>query len=90
MRSSLPDKFSVLFPALQVEFIMSDKLVDLGKGQADIAIRAAAPTDNALVGRKIAASHGLFMPVAHMWIGMVVQSAKRISSTTPSSDSMAR
>jgi DNA-binding transcriptional LysR family regulator len=56
MRSSLPDKFSVLFPALQVEFIMSDKLVDLGKGQADIAIRAAAPTDNALVGRKIAAS----------------------------------
>lgn len=56
MRSSLPDKFNTLFPALRVEFIMSDKLVDLAKGQADIAIRAAAATDNALVGRKIAAS----------------------------------
>ena len=56
MRSRLPDKFNALFPALQVEFVMTDKLVDLAKGHADIAIRAAAPTDNALIGRKIAAS----------------------------------
>jgi DNA-binding transcriptional LysR family regulator len=56
MRSPLPDNFNTLFPALRVEFIMSDKLVDLAKGQADIAIRAVAPTDNALIGRKIAES----------------------------------
>ena len=56
MRSSLPEKFNTLFPALRIEFIMSDTLVDLAKGHADVAIRAAAPTDNGLIGRKIADS----------------------------------
>ena len=56
MRSSLPEKFNTLFPALRIEFIMSDTLVDLAKGHADVAIRAAAPTDNELIGRKIADS----------------------------------
>jgi len=41
---------------LRIEFIMSDTLVDLAKGHADVAIRAAAPTDNGLIGRKIADS----------------------------------
>jgi DNA-binding transcriptional LysR family regulator len=56
MLSSLPEKFNTLFPALRIEFIMSDTLVDLAKGHADVAIRAAAPTDNELIGRKIADS----------------------------------
>jgi DNA-binding transcriptional LysR family regulator len=54
MQSTLLAKFSERYPGLRVEFVMSDKLRDLGKGEADIAFRAAAPEDNALFGRKIA------------------------------------
>ncbi len=54
MRSNLLTKFSERFPGLRVEFVMSDKLLDLAKGEADVALRAAEPHDNALFGRKIA------------------------------------
>lgn len=54
MRSNLLDKFTARFPGLQVEFVMSDKLLDLGKGEADIAIRGSPSTDAGLIGRKIA------------------------------------
>jgi len=54
MRSPLLEKFHTRFPGLRVEFVISDKLLDLASGQADIAIRAAAPTEDALFGRKIA------------------------------------
>ncbi|MGH6790224.1 MAG: LysR family transcriptional regulator [Pseudolabrys sp.] len=54
MRSKLLAKFSERFPGLQVEFVMSDKLLDLGKGEADVALRAAEPDNDALFGRKIA------------------------------------
>lgn len=47
-------KFNERYPDLRVEFIISDKLLDLAKGEADIAIRATAPFDEALFGRKIA------------------------------------
>jgi DNA-binding transcriptional LysR family regulator len=58
MRSGLVDKFYARFPGLRVEFVMTEKLLDLAKGEADIAIRAAEPTvaDGALFGRKIAES----------------------------------
>jgi len=56
MQFGLIDKFAKRYPALRVEFVMSDKVVSLGNGQADIAIRAMPPTDNELVGRKIADS----------------------------------
>jgi DNA-binding transcriptional LysR family regulator len=58
MRSALLEKFSARFPSLRVEFVMTDKLVNLAKGEADIAIRAGGPTvaDGALFGRKIADS----------------------------------
>lgn len=54
MASPLAAKFNGQFPKLQLEFIISDKLLDLAKGEADLAIRAAEPTDEALFGRKIA------------------------------------
>ncbi|HET7850684.1 MAG TPA: LysR family transcriptional regulator [Pseudolabrys sp.] len=54
MQSNLLAKFSERFPGLRIEFVMSDKLLDLGKREADIALRAADPVDNALFGRKIA------------------------------------
>lgn len=54
LNSELLDRFRERYPNLQVEFMLSDKLLDLSKGEADIAIRATAPYDNALFGRKIA------------------------------------
>lgn len=54
LHSPLIAKFNERYPGLRVEFIISDKLLDLAKGEADIAIRATAPFDEALFGRKIA------------------------------------
>ena len=58
MHSPLVNKFNKRYPDLRVEMIVSDKYLDLAKGEADIAIRACAPmpTDPALFGRKIAPS----------------------------------
>lgn len=56
LASGLIDKFNERYPDLRVEFVMSDKNLDLAKGQADIAIRAVPPTDDTLIGRKIADS----------------------------------
>jgi DNA-binding transcriptional LysR family regulator len=54
LHSPLIAKFNERYPSLRVEFIISDKLLDLAKGEADIAIRATAPFDETLFGRKIA------------------------------------
>lgn len=54
LHSPLIAKFNERYPGLRVEFIISDKLLDLAKGEADIAIRATAPFDETLFGRKIA------------------------------------
>ena len=56
LHSPLIAKFNERYPDLRVEFIISDKLLDLARGEADIAIRATAPFDDALFGRKIADS----------------------------------
>lgn len=54
MRSSAIAQFHARYPELRVEFIMSDKLLDLAKGEADIALRGTRPTDEALIGRRVA------------------------------------
>lgn len=51
--SRLIEEFHARYPALRVEFVMSDKILNLASGDADVALRAKAPTDNALVGRAI-------------------------------------
>lgn len=56
MRSPLLDKFNARFPGLRVEIVMSDKPLNLARGEADIAIRAGEPRDKSLVARKIANS----------------------------------
>jgi DNA-binding transcriptional LysR family regulator len=56
LASGLIDKFNKRYRNLRVEFILSDKNLDLSKGQADVAIRGVRPTDNALIGRKLADS----------------------------------
>jgi DNA-binding transcriptional LysR family regulator len=54
--SSLLDRFHALHPSLRVEFVISDRYVDLSKGEADIALRSGDTDDDELVGRKIADS----------------------------------
>lgn len=52
-RSALLERFTARHPRLQVEFLMSDRYLDLGKGEADVALRSGDTTDNRLIGRKI-------------------------------------
>lgn len=53
LRSHLLERFAAIYPGIKLEFVMSDRSLDLGKGQADIAIRAAPIEDESLIGRKI-------------------------------------
>jgi DNA-binding transcriptional LysR family regulator len=52
-QSTLLDRFRARYPALQVHFVMSDKTIDLMKGEADVALRSGDTDDGELVGRKI-------------------------------------
>lgn len=54
-QSRLLDRFHALHPGLRVEFVTSDRYLDLTKGEADVALRSG-DTDDELVGRKIADS----------------------------------
>ena len=55
MQAGLLDAFQKRYPSMRVELIMGDRFFDLGKGEADVAIRAGEQDDDTLVGRKIAA-----------------------------------
>jgi DNA-binding transcriptional LysR family regulator len=52
-RSALLERFRDQHPRLQVEFLMSDRYLDLGKGEADVALRSGDTVDHTLVGRKV-------------------------------------
>ena len=49
------ERFHARNPNLRVEFVMSDRYLDLSKGEADVAFRSG-DTDDELIGRKIADS----------------------------------
>ncbi len=49
------ERFQIRHPKLRVEFVISDRFLDLVKGDADVALRSG-DTDDELVGRKIADS----------------------------------
>ncbi|MBV7410858.1 LysR family transcriptional regulator [Maritimibacter sp. DP1N21-5] len=51
--TGLLDRFHALYPDLSVEFVTSDRYLDLTKGEADVAFRSGGPVDETLVGRKI-------------------------------------
>jgi DNA-binding transcriptional LysR family regulator len=55
-RAPLFETFQARFPGLRIELGLSDRLVDMSKGEADIAIRTYGrePDEQSLVGRKIA------------------------------------
>lgn len=52
-QSRLLERFHARHPGLQLHFVMSDKYIDLHKGEADVALRSGDTDDAALVGRKI-------------------------------------
>jgi DNA-binding transcriptional LysR family regulator len=52
--SPLLDRFRAMHPDLRLEVIVTDRSLDLAKGEADIALRGGQLQDDALVGRKIA------------------------------------
>jgi DNA-binding transcriptional LysR family regulator len=54
IKSPLLDLFHRRYPGLRVELVMVDRILDLAKGEADIAFRTVLPQDIALVVRKIA------------------------------------
>jgi DNA-binding transcriptional LysR family regulator len=54
-KSALFERFYARYPALHIEFVASDRYVDLSKGEADVAFRSG-DTDDELVGRKVAES----------------------------------
>lgn len=54
--SPLLERFYRRYPAIEVEFLMSDRYLDLVRGQADIALRAGECEDGRLIGRKVADS----------------------------------
>jgi len=53
--TALIERFQAKHPKLRVEFVTSDRYLDLSKGEADVAFRSG-DTDDELIGRKIADS----------------------------------
>ncbi|MFT3953513.1 MAG: LysR family transcriptional regulator [Piscinibacter sp.] len=51
--SGLVERFHTRYPGLRVEFVMSDRFLDLTRGEVDVALRSGDTDDGALVGRKI-------------------------------------
>jgi DNA-binding transcriptional LysR family regulator len=61
VRAKLLERFQLTHPGVTVEMVMSDRFLDLAKGDADVAIRAGQPDDETLIGKKLAdVSWGLF------------------------------
>ena len=54
MKSGLLDGFGRRHPGLNVELIMTERLLSLSNGDADVAIRGGQPRDDALVGKRVA------------------------------------
>jgi DNA-binding transcriptional LysR family regulator len=57
VQSGLLERFRARHPGLQVDFVISDRYVDLLKGEADIALRSGDTDDGELIGRKIGDSY---------------------------------
>jgi DNA-binding transcriptional LysR family regulator len=48
------DVFHTRYPTIRVDLIISDRYLDLAKGEADIALRAGESKDSSLISRKLA------------------------------------
>lgn len=54
MRSKLLDEFHESYPGIKIELLMTDRILDLSGGEADVALRGGEVREEALVGKKIA------------------------------------
>jgi DNA-binding transcriptional LysR family regulator len=54
MKSTILETFHARYPGLRVEMVMVDQVLDLAKGEADIAFRTSDPKDDALIARRVA------------------------------------
>jgi DNA-binding transcriptional LysR family regulator len=48
------DRFKAKYPRVRLEFLVTDKALDLSKGEADIALRGGPLKNSTLIGRKLA------------------------------------
>lgn len=51
--SPVLERFRAAYPDLRVEFVLSDRYLDLSKGEADIALRSGDTDAEELLGRKV-------------------------------------
>jgi DNA-binding transcriptional LysR family regulator len=54
MKSKLLDVFQARHPGVKVELLMTERVLDLSKGEADVAIRGGGAKEETLVGKRIA------------------------------------
>ncbi len=54
--TGLLDRFHARYPGIDVQFVMSDKYLDLERGEADVAMRAGDTRDGPLIARRIGTS----------------------------------
>jgi DNA-binding transcriptional LysR family regulator len=55
-RAGFLDRFAQRHPQWRIEFVMSDRYLDLAQGEADVALRSGDTDDGELVGRTIGQS----------------------------------
>ena len=53
-REALVGPFERAYPGIKVELLMTDRVLDLSNGEADVAVRGGEAQEKALVGKKIA------------------------------------
>jgi len=66
--SGFVDRFQDRYPGLRIEFVISDRFVDLAAGGADVAFRSGEASDERLIGRKIADSTWAIY-ASHAYVG---------------------
>jgi DNA-binding transcriptional LysR family regulator len=50
----LVEKFQARYPGVKVDIVLTDRRLDLAKGECDVALRTGPQQDSTLIGRKIA------------------------------------
>jgi DNA-binding transcriptional LysR family regulator len=79
MASGLIEDFNARHPSLTVELIMTERLLSLANGDADLAIRGGDPTDETLVGKKVAeVAWGLYASRAYVQVHGAPASAEEL------------
>jgi DNA-binding transcriptional LysR family regulator len=90
MRAELLDNFHKRYPGIKIELLMTDRVLDLSNGEADVGIRGGEAREEALVGKKIADVPWAVYAIGHISSATAGREALKTSTTTASSSSSAR